>query len=106
MRDGFKVIDADRHVLEPSDLFEKYLPEKFRSRVEIRGPNQSYRLVDGEKISGDDYLVVATDYPHSDCIGEFPDRTVGDLTNNDHISQDGRRKILWDNPKRLYSLEV
>jgi len=21
MRDGFKVIDADRHVLEPSDLF-------------------------------------------------------------------------------------
>ena len=55
---------------------------------------------------GDDYLVIATDYPHSDCIGKFPDRTVGDLTNNDHISQDGRRKILWDNPKRLYSLEV
>ena len=55
---------------------------------------------------GDDYLVVATDYPHSDCIGKFPDRTVGDLTNNDRISQVGRRKILWDNPKRLYSLEV
>jgi hypothetical protein len=56
MRDGFKVIDADRHVLEPSDLFEKYLPEKFRSRVEIKGPNQSYRLVDGEKISDADKL--------------------------------------------------
>ena len=50
MRDGFKVIDADRHVLEPTDLFAKYLPEKFRGRVEIKGPNQSYRLVDGEKI--------------------------------------------------------
>ena len=56
MRDGFKVIDADRHVLEPSKLFEKYLPEKFRSRVEIKGPNQSYRLVDGEKISDADKL--------------------------------------------------
>ena len=56
MRDGFKVIDADRHVLEPTDLFARYLPEKFRSRVEIKGPNQSYRLVDGEKISDADQL--------------------------------------------------
>jgi len=30
MRDGFKVIDADRHVLEPSDMFDRYLPERFR----------------------------------------------------------------------------
>ena len=56
MKDGFKVIDADRHVLEPTDLFARYLPEKFRSRVEIKGPNQSYRLVDGEKISDADQL--------------------------------------------------
>ena len=60
MRDGFKVIDADRHVLEPSDLFAKYLPEKFRSRVEIQGPNQSYRRVDGELISDADRLRDAT----------------------------------------------
>jgi predicted TIM-barrel fold metal-dependent hydrolase len=55
---------------------------------------------------GEDYLLVATDYPHSDCIGKFPDRTVGDLTKNDHLSQEARRKILWDNPKRFYGLEV
>ncbi len=30
MKDGFKVIDADRHILEPTDLYQKYLPEKFR----------------------------------------------------------------------------
>jgi len=60
MRDGFKVIDADRHVLEPSDLFAKYLPEKFRSRVDIKGPNQSYRRVDGELISDADRLRDAT----------------------------------------------
>ena len=38
MRDGFKVIDADRHVLEPSDLFANYLPAQFRDRVPIEGP--------------------------------------------------------------------
>ncbi len=35
MKDGFKVIDADRHILEPSDLYQKYLPEKFKSRVHL-----------------------------------------------------------------------
>ena len=30
MKDGFKVIDADRHILEPSDLYQRYLPEKFK----------------------------------------------------------------------------
>jgi len=56
MRDGFKVIDADRHVLEPSDLFANYLPAKFRDRVRIEGPNQSLRFVDGEPISDADKL--------------------------------------------------
>ena len=51
MRDGFQVIDADRHVLEPSDLFDRYLPERFRGRVRVEGPNQSRRFVDGERIS-------------------------------------------------------
>lgn len=68
MKDGFKVIDADRHVVEPSDLLSSPDSIPFTQR--------------------------------------FPDRTVGDLTNNDRISKDARWKILWDNPKRLYSLEV
>jgi len=51
MRDGFKVIDADRHVLEPSDLYARYLPEKFRGRVRIEGPNQTVRYVDGAPVS-------------------------------------------------------
>jgi predicted TIM-barrel fold metal-dependent hydrolase len=54
MKDGFKVIDADRHVLEPSDLYGRYLPEKFRSRVRIEGPNQTVRYVDGEPVSDSD----------------------------------------------------
>ena len=56
MRDGFKVIDADRHVLEPSDLFADYLPAQFRDRVRIEGPNQSRRSIDGEPISDADKM--------------------------------------------------
>ena len=51
MRDGFKVIDADRHVLEPSDMFDRYLPERFKGRVRIEGPNQTGRFVEGEPVS-------------------------------------------------------
>ncbi|MBI2361357.1 MAG: amidohydrolase family protein [Deltaproteobacteria bacterium] len=53
---------------------------------------------------GEDYLVVATDYPHSDEVGKFPDRTIGDLSTNPKLSTGARRKILWDNPARLYGL--
>lgn len=55
---------------------------------------------------GEDYLTIATDYPHSDCIGKFPGRTVGDLTLNHRLSTDAKQKILWDNPLRLYGLNV
>ena len=51
MRDGFKVIDADRHVLEPSDLYQRYLPERFKNRVRLAGPNQTVREVDGKPVS-------------------------------------------------------
>src|ERR1051325_4356553 len=51
MKDGFKVIDADRHILEPSDLYQTYLPEKFKNRVRLAGPNQTVREVDGKPVS-------------------------------------------------------
>ena len=55
---------------------------------------------------GADYLTMATDYPHSDAMDKFPDRTVGALSANDNLSAETRRKILWDNSVRLYGLEV
>jgi predicted TIM-barrel fold metal-dependent hydrolase len=48
---------------------------------------------------------MATDYPHADAAEKFPDRTVGDLANNTHLSEATRRKILWDNPARLYGIQ-
>src|SRR2546422_6485090 len=54
MKDGFRVIDADRHILEPSDLYQHYLPEKFRGRVRLEGPNQTVRYVDEKPVSDSD----------------------------------------------------
>jgi uncharacterized protein len=33
MRNGYRFIDSDAHVLEPRDMFEKYLDPKFRSQM-------------------------------------------------------------------------
>jgi uncharacterized protein len=33
MRDGLKIIDSDRHVMEPVDLWERYLDRPFRHYV-------------------------------------------------------------------------
>jgi predicted TIM-barrel fold metal-dependent hydrolase len=53
---------------------------------------------------GEDHLVTATDYPHPDAVDKFPDRTVGELVRNPELSPATKRKILWDNPARLYGL--
>jgi predicted TIM-barrel fold metal-dependent hydrolase len=54
---------------------------------------------------GDNYLIMATDYPHADAAEKFPEHTVGDLANNTGLSEATRRKILWDNPARLYGIQ-
>jgi predicted TIM-barrel fold metal-dependent hydrolase len=53
---------------------------------------------------GDDYLMIATDYPHSDAIDKFPDKTVGAISSNEKISRASRTKILWDNPTKAFGL--
>ncbi|MFQ5933189.1 MAG: amidohydrolase family protein [Dehalococcoidia bacterium] len=50
---------------------------------------------------GDDHLVFTTDYPHADC--KFPNATSMFLS-MEGVSQESKRKILWDNCARLYNL--
>lgn len=54
---------------------------------------------------GQDCLMWASDYPHPDAILYFPDTLKG-LFENDRVSDDFKRKILWDNPVRFYNLKV
>lgn len=49
---------------------------------------------------GADYFVVSSDYPHSD--GAFPDAIKEFL--GLPLSDEQRRKILWDNCARLYGI--
>ncbi len=51
---------------------------------------------------GDDILVFSTDYPHSDS--RFPESTQSLLELD--LSDESKRKILWDNCARLYGSRV
>jgi predicted TIM-barrel fold metal-dependent hydrolase len=53
---------------------------------------------------GDGKIVLATDYPHPDAADKFPERTIGDLFKQ-NLSDDLKRKILWDNPASLYGIK-
>ena len=51
---------------------------------------------------GPDYFVVSSDYPHSD--GAFPEAISQFLSLK--LSDEARRKILWDNCARLYKIDT
>ncbi len=36
MKDSLRFVDSDMHVMEPPDLFERYLDPKFKDRVSVR----------------------------------------------------------------------
>lgn len=46
-KNGFRVIDAEPHFEEPYDLWEKNLPEKWRSRIKIIAPDEGHKEVGG-----------------------------------------------------------
>jgi predicted TIM-barrel fold metal-dependent hydrolase len=50
---------------------------------------------------GPDRLVIGSDYCHPEGMCPF---TMKALADRDDIGQEARRKILYDNPKRLYRL--
>jgi predicted TIM-barrel fold metal-dependent hydrolase len=54
---------------------------------------------------GDDYVLTATDYPHPDALDKFPEHTIGAVVGDAGLGDVAKRKILWDNPARLYGLK-
>ena len=50
-------------------------------------------------VLGDDVLMYASDYPHSEC--QFPD-SVDNILQWASLKPDTRRKLLWDNAARFY----
>jgi predicted TIM-barrel fold metal-dependent hydrolase len=48
---------------------------------------------------GDDVLMYASDYPHSEC--QFP-HTVDNFLAWGTLKPDTRRKLMWDNASRFF----
>ena len=55
------------------------------------------------KYAGEDNIVIGTDYGHTDISSETD--AIGIFRATDYnITEDEKRKILSDNPRRLYGL--
>lgn len=54
---------------------------------------------------GEDCLMWASDYPHPDCVEYFPDTSRG-IVSSASIPYEFKRKILFDNPRRVFKLDV
>jgi predicted TIM-barrel fold metal-dependent hydrolase len=51
MKRGFKIIDAEPHFLEPHDLWERNLPEQYRSKTTVRSLDQGKTGEGGAQVS-------------------------------------------------------
>ena len=61
MKEGLRFVDCDMHVMEPPDLFGRYLDSKFSNRViapvDSKGrPRRGMLVIDGKSRSMDDDL--------------------------------------------------
>ena len=54
------------------------------------------------KYTGEDHLLIGSDYPHSDPSRE--DQFVNAITVREDISPQLRQKLLYDNPREFYTI--
>ena len=88
MRNGFKVFDADAHVVYPRDFWQTYLDKKYLDRVETRDPAglQHYNpvRVDGRYTQHDTSLYgqfqKAIEWTHEDMIKKYGEIAVDGFT--------------------------
>ena len=52
---GFRIMDSDLHVMEPADLFERYIEEPFRERAPGKGARYGYQGGSGWILDGNLY---------------------------------------------------
>lgn len=88
MKNGFKVFDADAHVVYPRDFWQKYLDKKFLDRIEVRDPaglaHYNPVRVDGRYTQHDTSLYGqfqnAIDWTHDDMVAKYGDIAVEGFT--------------------------
>jgi predicted TIM-barrel fold metal-dependent hydrolase len=77
--------------LEPSEYFKR------QCYVSVEADEQPVKFVEQAGLAGS--VVFSTDYPHSDS--KYP-RAVDSFLETASVSEDTKRKILWDNTARMY----
>ena len=79
---------------KPSD----YLTSgRFFSSIEMHEGEDMFNCV--RTFLGDDVLMYASDYPHSEC--HFPD-SIDHVLAWPSLGEEVRRKLFWDNAARFY----
>ena len=87
-------IDFDTHLsMKPSDYFRRQCYAEIEAEEEVGKYVIDY--------IGADNLLFSTDYPHSDSL--FP-KAVDAFLELPGISDADKRKVLWDNPAKLFNL--
>ena len=88
MRNGYRVFDADAHVVYPADLWQNHLDAKFKDRIERRNPAglETYNpvLVDGRYSQHDTSLYgqfqKAIDWTYDDMVAQYGELAVEGFT--------------------------
>jgi predicted TIM-barrel fold metal-dependent hydrolase len=75
--------------------------ERFRRNCWISTECEDPFVVDVIRRLGDDHILFESDFPHPDSKYPETTRTFLDLA-PDELSEDSKRKILWDNPIEFY----
>jgi hypothetical protein len=93
-KNGFKLIDAEMHVMEPVDLWQRYIDPQFKARAPWRLDERRWdirTLVEGEVMA----QIPGGDWPAPKAMDRFLALPLSDRS---------KQKILWDNALRLYAL--
>ena len=75
--------------------------ETFREHCWVAMEPDETGVADTIAAGGDDNIVISTDWPHDDSA--YPN-AVNSFLALDVLSNDSKRKILWDNCASLYGL--
>ena len=70
---------------------------RFFCSIEHHEGEDMYNYV--TRFLGDDVLMYASDYPHSEC--QFPN-SVDNILAWSSLSGDNKKKLLWDNANRFF----
>ena len=107
MKDGMRFVDCDMHIMEPPDLFERYLDPKFKervtSKVNARGATRANWYIDGINPSEDTELSqYRKPIRHTTVGASFLGPGVGNLTSSRLVAT-GRMDFALE---RKYSAEA